>query len=532
MLDLAGYHADADLVDALGIEPAAGDGAFLLPMVRRLVASCRQRHRAITDCHGSLVALELDPIAAAGTRARVFTTLMECGAVAEDAASLADTWVRNEDALLTVSHLPPADFVIGNPPYVRLEDVDAATMAKYRASYRTMVGRADLYIPFFEAALKQLKHGGVCAYICADRWMRNQYGAELRHLVTANYAVEAVIEMHRADAFESEVSAYPAIVVIRKGAQGPVVVANAGPGSGRAGGTSFAQAVSRLRSGMAPVTALSGWRATRVEGWFSGSEPWPCLSPERLAVLKRLEAEFYPLQSVGTGTKVTIGVATGADDVFITTDATAVERDRLLPLAMVADAVTGELRWSGHFLINPWDGRGLIDLAAYPRMRTYFERHRTRLTGRHVGARQPERWYRTIDRVDNRLLTRTKLYVADIKDRLDPVLDHGTTYPHHNLYTIQSVGWETEVLGGLLLSDFAQFFIECYAVRMRGGYLRFQAQYLRRIRLPRPCDINPMQAEELRAAFRCRDRGQATAIASTLYRIDRIPLDDEPLWSS
>ena len=67
-----------------------------------------------------------------------------------------------------------------------------------------MVGRADLYIPFFEAALKRLKSGGVCAYICADRWMRNQYGAELRRLVTAAYGVETVVEMHRADAFEAD----------------------------------------------------------------------------------------------------------------------------------------------------------------------------------------------------------------------------------------------------------------------------------------------------------------------------------------
>ena len=28
----------------------------------------------------------------------------------------------------------------------------------------------------FEAALRQLKVGGGCAFICADRWMSNQYG--------------------------------------------------------------------------------------------------------------------------------------------------------------------------------------------------------------------------------------------------------------------------------------------------------------------------------------------------------------------
>ena len=47
--------------------------------------------------------------------------------------------------------------------------MDTATAASYRARYRTMVGRADLYVAFYEAALTQLKPNGVCAFICADR---------------------------------------------------------------------------------------------------------------------------------------------------------------------------------------------------------------------------------------------------------------------------------------------------------------------------------------------------------------------------
>ena len=92
-----------------------------------------------------------------------------------------------------------------------------------------MRGRADLYVAFFEAALRQLKENGVCAFICADRWMRNQYGAELRELVTSGYSVEVVLEMHNANAFHDEVDAYPAITVIRHKGQGPAVVASAGP---------------------------------------------------------------------------------------------------------------------------------------------------------------------------------------------------------------------------------------------------------------------------------------------------------------
>lgn len=61
MLDLAGYCADEDLVGRLAIEPAAGDGSFLIAMVRRLLASCDGQGRPITDSASSLLAYELDP---------------------------------------------------------------------------------------------------------------------------------------------------------------------------------------------------------------------------------------------------------------------------------------------------------------------------------------------------------------------------------------------------------------------------------------------------------------------------------------
>jgi adenine-specific DNA-methyltransferase len=230
LLDLAGYSVNDDLAGSVAVEPAAGNGSFLAPMVRRLVASCRRQGRPLTDMATSLLAYELDPASAQTARRTVIQTLRELDVSAHQAEALATRWVRTGDYLLEAPTLPPADVVIGNPPYIRLEEMEDAASRRYRHTYRTMVGRADLYVAFFEAALKSLTPQGVCAFICADRWMRNQYGTELRRLVTAGYAVETVVEMHRADAFACQVSAYPAITVIRRAAQGSAVVASVGAG--------------------------------------------------------------------------------------------------------------------------------------------------------------------------------------------------------------------------------------------------------------------------------------------------------------
>jgi hypothetical protein len=511
LLNLSGYCSDKNLVHALAVEPAAGDGAFLGPMVERLVESCRNLDLSLSECEKSLIAYELDEASAARARTLIQNILVSRGVAHPLAKQLVEAWVITRDYLFDTTNRP-ADFIIGNPPYVRLEDIPEETASVYRNAYPTMRGRADLYVAFFEAALRQLKSGGVCSFICADRWMRNQYGAELRQLITSGYSVELLLSMHDANAFDDEVDAYPAITVIRHKKQQSTIVATAGQ---EAEGLQPRQLAMTLRGKHRDVLPHGIHKAV-VKKWFNGADPWPCHSPEQLALLRRLEDQF-PLLEMNA--KVGIGVATGNDSIYITTDADLVESSRLLKLALAKDMAGGMLRWSGHYLVNPWIHEGLVSLKAYPKLKAYYERHAADLKRRHTAKKNISGWYKTIDRVNHALTKKHKLYIPDIKNTLEPVLDRGETYPHHNLYFIQSDEWDLEVLGGLLMSKVGQFFVESYGVRMRGGYLRFQAQYLRRIRLPAPKTLSRMQSHELRDAFRDRDRPRATQVALDLYGI-------------
>ena len=511
LLDLSGYYPDENLLDRLAIEPAAGDGAFLGPMIERLMASCHKLGRSLSDCRHSLIAYELNENAAARARAIAQDTLIHHGATSHLAKELANAWVQTRDYLLDGDHRQ-ADYVIGNPPYVRLEDIPEESASVYRHAYPTMRGRADLYVAFFEAALRQLHKGGVCAFICADRWMRNQYGAELRQLISSSYSVELLLSMHHANAFDDDVDAYPAITVIRRTTQQSTVVASANQ---EAEHVQPGQLAATLKTHNQTILPQGIHRAV-VQTWFKGSAPWPCHSPEQLALLRQLEDQFPPLE---TSAKVGIGVATGNDRVYITTDQKLVEASRLLKLALAKDLVDGTLQWSGHYLVNPWNDEGLVDLMAYPKLRAYYERHAPALKRRHTAKTNADRWYKTIDRVNHALTHTHKLYIPDIKDTLEPVLDRGETYPHHNLYFIQSDEWDLEVLGGLLMSKIGQFFVESYGVRMRGGYLRFQAQYIRRIRVPAPQALSNIQSHELKEAFRLRDKPRATQAALDIYGI-------------
>lgn len=154
----------------------------------------------------------------------------------------------------------------------------------------------------------------------------------------------------------------------------------------------------------------------------------------------------------------------------------------------------------------------------YPRMSAYLDRH-PELKNRFVAKKSPASWYRTIDKVNPRITGRPKLLLQDMKATIHPVLESGGFYPHHNLYYVVSDSWDMEVLGGLLLSRVAQAFIEAYCVRMRGGTLRFQAQYLKQIRVPAPESLSEELQASLRDAFRNRDVRQATVAACAAYGI-------------
>lgn len=520
ILDLVGYNPEADLVARVLVEPSCGTGAFLVPAVERLIASSRLHGHDLLSLRSSIQALDLLEANVQRARKTVSLTLQEAGLDQASADDLAGSWITTADFLLNDHQPGQADYVVGNPPYIRLENVPRLVMDAYRRLCPTMRGRSDIYVGFIERGLHLLKSGGALSYICADRWMRNQYGANLRELISGSFSVDAVISMHAVDAFEDEVSAYPAVVVLRNELQADAAVVEARAGFGE---PDARQVTTWIRTASDQLLSTPRFEATRLDRWFEGRDLWPAATPTQLAAVADLEARFPPLEDPHTGTRVGIGVATGCDEVYITANPGLVETERLLPLLPAADTTTGVAQWSGLFLVNPWNGDGLVALDDYPRLRDYFQRNAERLHGRHVARRRPAQWYRTIDRVSPELRERPKLVIPDLKAAAHPVLDDGHYYPHHNLYYVVSNAWDLEVLGGLLLSEVANLFVGAYCVKMRGGCYRFQAQYLRRIRVPAPEAISAQHRRALARAFAARDVEAATATAQVLYGLEDVP---------
>lgn len=522
MLDLVGYTPDADLFACSLLEPSFGNGDFLLPAIERLLLS---RARAMASGHevGCMKAcirgVELHGETFELTRDKVIQLLERHGFKSRQAAEIADAWLLHGDFLLA-DLAKGFDFVVGNPPYVRQELIPARLLSEYRKRFSTLYDRADLYVPFIERSLCLLGELGQLCFICSDRWMKNKYGGPLREFVASRFHLRAYVDMVDADAFHSEVSAYPAITVISTGTAGPVRVAQR-PALDVA---TLRELSTALRS-EAPPPCIK-----LLDDVVLGSEPWILSASGETDLIRRLESLFPTLEKAGC--KVGIGVATGADKVFIGKfDELDVEADRKLPLAMGKDLSTGHIEWRGYGVINPFTDEGpLVDLDKYPRLRRHFENHREAIAKRHVAQKSPKDWYRTIDRITPSLARRPKLLIPDIRGDAQVVYEDGTLYPHHNLYFVVSGEWNLRALQAVLLSNLTRFFVSTYSTKMRGGYLRFQAQYLRRIRLPKWDAVSPNMRTRLIAAAERLDLAacdEATADLYSLTKPERILLAEK-----
>lgn len=516
ILDLVGYTADRPLHTLRVLEPSFGHGEFLIAITRRLLQTWTAFGRKESACNAlgdAVRAVELHPSSCERTASELRREFRSFGLDAKTADTLVQRWLVTGDFLLE-PFSAGFDFVVGNPPYVRQELIPAAALARYRSLYATLYDRADLYVPFIERALTLLAPGGTLGFICADRWMKNRYGGPLRQFVASGFHLRFVVDMADTPAFQSEVAAYPAITVISREQPGCTRVA-ACPTIDRA---RLASLAARLRD---PRSQTDGQDVRELPHVAHGSAPWLLSAPDRTAVLRRIEHDFPTLGDAGC--MVGIGVATGADKVFIGLyDELDVEPSRKLPLATTKDIETGEVRWRGLGVVNPFDEDGtLVDLGRYPRLRSYFEANQAALMRRHCATKTPANWYRTIDRISPALLAKPKLLVPDIKGDAHVVFEPGRLYPHHNLYHITASDWNLRALQAVLLSSLTRLFIASYSTAMRGGFLRFQAQYLRRLRIPYWDSVpGDLRAELAEAAIR-RDRSACDKAVCRLYALNR-----------
>ena len=105
------------------------------------------------------------------------------------------------------------DIVIGNPPYVRHEEL-ADYKPQFKKLYECASGTADLYVYFYERSMQLLKPQGALSFITSNKWYRAGYGKALRTYLRSHARLLSIIDFGDTGVFDA--LAYPTIVIAQK----------------------------------------------------------------------------------------------------------------------------------------------------------------------------------------------------------------------------------------------------------------------------------------------------------------------------
>lgn len=185
------------------------------------------------------------------------------------------------------------DIVVGNPPYVRAKHLSHSSKSLMSKWDVTKSGNPDLYIPFFEIGLYNLKETGVLSFITVNTFKRSVNARGLRDFFKVHRLSLSIIDFGNQQIFQNK-STYTCIVSISKNKADAVKHVKATPGDVRTNNlASFSEIEYRL------LDTKKGWMLNRYNV---------------LENIKKLEGA-----GVALGNKYIIknGIATLSNDIFI-----------------------------------------------------------------------------------------------------------------------------------------------------------------------------------------------------------------------
>lgn len=212
ILDLAGYKPTRDILERHVIDNSCGDGAFLVEVVERYCRAYREarpRGKKLARSLAQFVhGIELDETA-------FRSCLSNLNATVERHGLKNVQWdVRNANTLDVRDFDGRMDFVVGNPPYVRVHNLEDSFERVKRYAF-CCGGMTDLYLVFYEIGLGMLAGGGRLCYIAPSSWLNSLAGRNMREYARASGKLRLVVDLGHYQPFAA--TTYTAIAMFENG---------------------------------------------------------------------------------------------------------------------------------------------------------------------------------------------------------------------------------------------------------------------------------------------------------------------------
>jgi len=291
------------------------------------------------------------------------------------------------------------DAVVGNPPYVRIQDLGRALATWCRSRYETASGSFDVYLPFIERGVKLLEPAGRLGYIVPSKWQKLEFGARLRQWFADEGLVDELIDFGDAQVFGAATN-YTCILIADRAGDRELRFRSASP-EGRTIGEALAATDSR--------------EPAHFQVAEHGSDPW--------VLATGIEAEVLRVAAIGSerlgdvSGQIFTGLQTNADPIYIVLDRgrrgdkrvvysqssgreLELEEHWLKPLASGPDVDPYAFPPLAARLLFPYvrDGDEMRlasegELAGAPATWEYLREHEGELRGRERGRMDREGWW-------------------------------------------------------------------------------------------------------------------------------------------
>jgi len=404
----------------------------------------------------------------------------------------------------------PFDIVIGNPPYVRQEELKSITVTgsdgqpralkdALKGQYECYTGTADLYVYFFERSLQLLRTGGVLSFITSNKYFRAAYGERLRTYLSYATRPHVVLDFGDAPLFTS--IAYPCILVTRKTRH---IEKGQLPSS-------------RGQMGVLHESRLApeDWKI-RVLAWKHGPEldlfpelfdqqadalpqrdlkpdGWRLESPLKLRLLERLSKTGVPLEKYIKG-RFYRGIVTGLNKAFVVDRATcerliaehSLSADVLKPFLRGRDVKRWRCEPQDLWLI--FTRRG-CDIKKYPAIYEYLNHFKDKLTPGVPGGRKPGsyKWYEIQDNIAYwQEFERPKVVYPNICARNEFAWDSQAFYVNQKAFIIPEA---SGYLLAYLNSSIVMWLFTQLIPRLQNGFFEPGSKFMRGFPIP-PASIS------------------------------------------
>ena len=191
------------------------------------------------------------------------------------------------------------DIVIGNPPYIQLQNNGGELAKLYEnCNYATFARTGDIYCLFYERGWQLLKKNGHLCYITSNKWMRAGYGEKTREFFANNTNPMLLIDFAGVKIFESATVDTNILLFSKSSNQHETVCAVTNKQN--------KDSVKNLSDFVQQQNSVCD---------FSNSDSWVILSPIEQSIKRKIEAVGTPLKDWDI--QINYGIKTGFNDAFI-----------------------------------------------------------------------------------------------------------------------------------------------------------------------------------------------------------------------